>query len=195
MNTQNIYEKKLEELRNFNLISLLEFNRNEIFSIILGKFLKRYPEKVFVKKLLRKKLIENPEIPQEVLDFFKESEEDSLSHEKIVYKKVIDDDRIYYDSYEDISEDFRNIINLPEIRNILVLLENSVRKLLSTRSLISLPGFKPLKNEYGEVILGFYDDNSKGHNLRECKIRLTFIKDDIDFNFDLGNLVYFVYKK
>jgi hypothetical protein len=197
MNTQNSHEKKLEELKNFNLISILNFKKTNIPEVISGKFLKRDPEKVFVKRFLGKKLVENPEVPKEVLDAFRESDKGVFSFEGVVYKKIITEENdVYFDSFADMTSHIKGIMDMSEIKSLLYLIEKSVGKLLWTRDLINMPGFKVIRNEIGdEVFLGFYDDNLRGHNLRECKINLNFIKDGSSYNLDLGSLIYFVYKR
>ena len=197
MNTQNIYEKKFEGLKNFNLISVVNFNKIPIPEIIEGSFLKKCPEKVFIKRFLGKKLIDNPELPEEVLGAFKESEKEIFSFNGVVYKKVVDSNGdVYYDSFADLTGSVKEIMNIPEIKTLLWLLENSAGKLARIRDLLSMPGFKPIKNEFGEIFFDFCDDNLRGHNLRECKVTLNYVKDDSDssFSLDLGTLVYFIYR-
>jgi len=195
MDTQNTFEKKLEELKIFNLISVVSYSKINVPEAVYGSFIKRYPEKIFVKRLFGKKLVDNTDLPSEVMEAFKESEKENFSFNNVIYKKVVEDEEVYYDSYEDLTNYVKNILNMDEIARLLFLLEGSTGKLLRTRDVLALPGFKHLQNDEGEFYLEFTNDNLRGHNLRECKVTLNFMKNSETYNLDLGNMVYFVYER
>src|SRR3989344_7426796 len=122
MKTCDLSERK-GELKNYNLIYIYNFEKLHLPRMITGNFIKRYPEKISVRKFLFKKLIDNPELSEEVIKTLRESSEDVLSVEDVVYKKGIDayTAEVYFDSYVDLTADVLRSINHPDIRNLLIL--------------------------------------------------------------------------
>lgn len=190
---ENISEKRFEKLQDFNLVYLSNFQEFPIASMIQGSFLQRYPEKVSVRNfLVFKKLIENPEIPFEVMESFKQGQELVL-FEGVIYKKVVENGEVFYDSFKDAGEKVREILALSEIKEtIQVIIDNVGRQVLS-RNLFSLSGFSLIENEvYGDLSLSFKEESFDGKQ-RTCRLVLTNVKDSNQISVDLGLLTYSVF--
>lgn len=201
METETICQKKFDNLRDFNLIYINNFERLAIPRIIKGNFLKRFPQKQTKSLLFFKKEVDNAELPKEILDVLKTDE--SYAHEGIIYKKVLDIEtgEVYYDSFNDETERIDQILEIPQIKNTLNILESAVRKPALTRDFLSLPGFNAIESENGVASLSLEDDSAfektytLEKNMRSCKIVLTVVKDSLIISLDLGILSYSVYRK
>ncbi|MDD5193162.1 MAG: hypothetical protein PHF67_01105 [Candidatus Nanoarchaeia archaeon] len=196
MKTGNMNEKK-EDINKYNLVYIKDFERLHLPRFILGNFIKRYPEKVSIRKFLFKKLIDNPELSAEVLENLRGSSEDIVSIEDTIYKKGIDAETgdVYFDSYMDLTAEVIRSMNHSDIRNLLLLLLNSPRRSVMIKDLLSLPGFNPVLFGNGKIFLSFYDFTKKTDKINQCKIGLNIIKDGYSHRQDLGLLTYSVYKR
>src|SRR3989344_1778055 len=155
------------EMNNYNLIYIQSFEKIHL------------PKIISVRKFLFKKLIDNPELSEEVIKTLRESSEDVLSVEDVVYKKGIDayTAEVYFDSYVDLTADVLRSINHPDIRNLLILLLNSSKRSVMVKNLLSLPGFNPIETQNGKIGLSFYDFTKKNDTMKQCKVGLNIIKD------------------
>lgn len=197
MKTSNINEKK-DEMESYNLIYIHNFERLHLPKTIIGNLIKRYPEKISIKQfLIFNKIIDNPELSEEVLNTLRESSEDVISIEDVVYKKGIDADtgEVYFDSYTDLTADVIRSMNYPEIKKLLLLLLNSSRRSVTIKDLLSLPGFKPIETQFGKIGLSFYDFVAKNKTLKECKVGLNVVKNGHHHRQDLGILTYSIYRR
>lgn len=200
MESENICQKK-DSLKNFNLIYINNFERLRVPQLIEGKFIKKIPEKQTNNFLFFKRKVDNEEIPAEILNVLKTGE--AYAFEGIIYRKTIDAENgeVFYECFEDETERVKQILLVPEIRRTLDSLESAIRKPALTRDFLSLPGFKHVETELGEVSLSIEDDMAceKNHplekNTRSCKIVLTTLKDSFVITLELGILTYSVYRK
>ncbi len=193
--TDNIRQRTFERLADFNLIYVVNFEKSRFPEFIQDAFLKRYNLKVAVRNfLLTKRLVDNTELPQEVIDSFRFGVE-TISHNGIIYKKVLESDgEVYCDSFNDSSEQVKQAMDISELKHTLKVIDNITRRSVMTKDLLSLPGFKPIENEtLGNVFLEIQEISNNKNKVKMCKIVLK-IQKGFDFSsFDLGILTYFIY--
>lgn len=201
---KNIQQKRFEKLEDFNLIYINNFEKLNLPRLIAGNFLKKYPEKISVRNFLFfKKMVDNTELPLEVLDSFN-SGNNTVSYDGIVYKRAVDYEtgEVSYDSYSDATGRIHKILNLPEIKTSVEDIIGSIRRPALSRDLLSLPGFRLIEDEnLGDISLSLKDDVAlettapMAKNTRSCKLVLSVIKDSLLISLDLGILTYSVYRK
>jgi hypothetical protein len=194
MDTQIMTEKRFEKLSDFNLIYLVNFEKLNLDELILGSFLKRFESKITVKILFGKKIIDNPELPENVIQSFKFGDE-IVSHDHIIYKKAIDSEgNEMIDSYADATQLINQVIDLPVLKYTLKTISDLIGKSIMTKDLLSLPGFRTIQNEtYGNISLKLTELSEKGKQMRTAKITLEIEKDNSITNVDLGIINYTIY--
>ncbi len=193
--TCNTTQKTFERLQDFNLIYIVDFNKLKIPEIVEGNFIKRHDLKVMVRNfLLGKKLVDNSELPQEVIDSFRFGN-NTIIQQGIVYKKVLDSDgNVYCDTFNDSSEPIKQAMDFPELKHTINIITHLTRRSVMTRDLLSLPGFKPIENEtLGVVSLDLEELTNSEKKVRICKIILKVQKDFNETSIDLGILTYTIY--
>jgi len=193
METQ-IPERRLEKLGDFNLIYLVNFEKLRLDEMVLGSFQKKFDSKVVVKVLFSKKIIDNPELPENVVESFKLGEEKVL-HEGVIYKKSTDSDgNVYYDAYTDATHLVNEVLDLPVLKYTLKTISDLIGKSVMTKDLLSLPGFRTIDNEkYGNITLKLTELSEKGNKIRTSKISLEIEKEGLQTSADLGILNYSIY--
>jgi len=193
MDTQ-FTEKRFERLQDFNLVYLINFEKLSFQDMITGAFLKKFESKVTVKTLFGKKIIDNPELPEIVIQSFNFGE-DIVLNNGTIYKRVFDENgEVYIESYIDATELVNNVIDLPVLKYTLRTVSELLGKSVMSKDLLSLPGFKTISNEtYGNISLGLEELSEKGNKVRTCKVVLTIEKDGISTSVDLGILNYSIY--
>ena len=195
--TDNIKQRTFERLQDFNLIYVADFNKLKFPDFVQGAFIKRYDLKVPVRNfLLNKKLVDNTELPQEVIDSFSFGV-NTIAHKGIIYKKVSESDEegeVYCDSFNDSSELIKQALDLPELKHTLKVIDNITRKSVMTKDLLSLPGFKPIENEtLGNISLDIQEISNSENKVKMCKIVLKVEKDFVPVSIYLGILTYSIY--
>jgi len=187
-------ERRLEKLEDFNLVYLVNFERLRFDEIVLGAFLKKFDSKVTVKTLFSKKIIDNPEVPENVIESMKLSEETVL-YDGLIYKKSFDSEgNEMIDSYLDATSLVSDVMELPVLKYTLRTISDLIGKSVMTKDFLSLPGFKTIDNEkYGEISLKLDELSEKGNKIRACKVSLEIFKDNIKTSVDLGILNYSIY--
>jgi hypothetical protein len=193
MNTQ-FTEKRFEKLEDFNLVYLIKFEQLRFQDLIQGAFLKKFDSKVTVKTLFGKKIIDNPEIPEKVIQSFNFGEEMVLD-ESIIYKRAFNSDgEVYYDSYMDATELVNSVMDLPVLKYTLKTISSLLGKSVMSKDLLALPGFITIDNvTYGSISLGLEELSEKGNKVRTCKIVLNIVKDNVMTSVDLAVLNYSIY--
>lgn len=193
MNTQFI-EKRFERLEDFNLVYLIKLERLNFQDLIEGAFLKKFESKVTVKTLFGKKIIDNPELPEIVVQSFNFGEEIVLN-DNIIYKRAFDSEgELYYESYMDATKLVNEVTDLPVLKYTLRAITDLTGKSVMTKDLLSLPGFKVIENEtYGNISLGLEELSEKGNKVRTCRIVLNIEKDGVKTSVDLAILNYSIY--
>ena len=193
METQ-ISEKRFEKLEDFNLVYLVNLEKLTLNEIVPGSFLKKFESKIEVKSLFGKKIINNPEVPESVIQKFNFGD-DVVVHEGIIYKKDYNENgEAIYESFNDSTELVNQVLNLPVLNYTLKTISNLLGKAVMSKDLLSLPGFKLIQNEnLGNISLSLKELTEKGNKVRTCKLVLTIEKDATITNVDLGILNYTVY--
>jgi hypothetical protein len=194
MDTQIISERKFESLSDFNLVYLVSFERLKFEEMIIGAKLSSFEPKITVKTLFGKKIIDNPDLPERVIEYFKFSEEPILN-DGIIYKKSKDfEGKEIIESFMDATNLVNNVIELPVLKYTLKTINDFLGKSIMTKDLLSLPGFKIIDNEvYGNISLKLDELSEKGNKVRKCKISLIIEKDNLTTSVDLGILNYSIY--
>jgi len=195
MNTQNMVDKTYEKFQDFNLVYLAKFEKLTVPEKILGNLIKRYPAKVVARNFLfGKKLVDNPEVPSEAIISFNNGV-NSLRIEDIAYIRVVESDGlVYYDSYNDLSENFNYFIKTPEISSTINEITRLIGKSIMSKDLLSLAGFKIIESDvYGDASLSLNEISDNKDKVRTCNVVLTIVKDSMPVSIDIGTINYNVY--
>ena len=194
MITQKNMQKNFDKLSDFNLIYIVNFEKLRFGEIIIGPFIKRHEARVVVKNLFGKKSVENPELPKEAIESFRIGN-DIAAYNGIVYRQVVDTDgETYYDSFIDVTELVKQVLELPELKHTMKALSTLNGKAVMSKDLLSLPGFKPIENEeYGNISLITNELTGKGSKVRTSSVALNLTKDNLSFSIDLGAINYTIY--
>jgi len=194
MDTQIISERKFESLSDFNLVYLVNFEKLRFEEIITGANLKSFEPKITVRTLFGKKIIDNPDLPEKVVESFKFSEEPILD-DGIIYKKSKDSEgNEIIESFMDATHLVNDVIELPVLKYTLKTINDLLGKSIMTKDLLSLPGFKTIENDlYGNISLKLDELSEKGNKVRKCKISLIIENNNAITSVDLGILNYSIY--
>jgi hypothetical protein len=193
MDTQ-IMEKRYDELSDFNLIYLINFERLNFEEHIKGAFLKRYELKVTLKSIFGKKTIDNPDLPQKVSEHFAYNSE-PFYDEGMIYNKVMDEEgTVYVDAYLDATHLVSDVLDLPVLKYTIKTINSLIGKTVMTKDLLTFPGFKIIEHEtYGFIRLNLDELTQKGSKVRSTKVTLVIEKDNHTTTVDLGVINYSIY--
>jgi hypothetical protein len=171
-------DREFKQFEDFPLVEIMDFKRLQVPDVIMSHYSRELSEKQSTSYFMFwKKLIDNKEIPKEVLSSFRNNGKDIVTYNNLVYKKInfpIDDNLgAKYQVGEDLTSVVKEVINSSPVKDSLSALESYIGKTIRTRDVLNLPGFKSMSaGEYHGISLSIYGKWERIEK-RECKVLLV----------------------
>ena len=199
-------DSKIKWIKQFPLAEITHFERLPLPVLIKGPMAEGFPLQVTKTRFFRKKVIQNPNIPEEIIQRLNQSDE--FSYKGRIYKKVtgvrgyaIDDfpdmnleefERTFGKSepgvriYQDLTADVTKFL-LGQERT-LKTLEESVGKTMPTKDIFSLLS---INHQYPTDLRDFYF-GIRENNLGECVLEVESAREEADIHMGCGDGAYMI---
>ena len=172
-------ERTFGGILDFPVVHINRLDKIPLPEIISGYKNELVREKVRKGFLFWREVVDNPEVPSQVLEQFKTSGKDICRYGGFVYERIRVPPDIFLGDMINKSVDVTGIVckavETNEVRRTMKTLENLIGKEVATADIRKLPGFKNkiALDQFNDFALSFDELNNNEDGLMRCKINLS----------------------